>query len=262
MFLVPSVLVTNSSTGAPYDAAYNTTQHPPICCQLQYKASLVLTTHADAIMSNPFYTFHRAESLQLASPLPTHVLTNEVIPPIEVRVMSKTDWVQDVFRVPNLMPLLHGPDLLLTIQLTISYANKVFALKPPSSNIHIEGMDVSPLLYSAVKMNGDSMAIMNYLDDRVIRLPIRLLPSGYYGAIFTGVSFDNVHPGFQLNFTLANPGGMPYYVDTVTRGMTQATPFSRAVIGFPEFERLMVSPPVNASGFGNTSYVNNNFGPR
>ena len=53
--LVPSVYITNPTTGAPYVAGYAV--HPRVCCALVYRIYTAEPGLATTIISNPFHTF-------------------------------------------------------------------------------------------------------------------------------------------------------------------------------------------------------------
>lgn len=116
---------------------------------------------------------------------------------------------------------------------------KLIASAPPSSNTSIEGLNTSPLFYSAVTMGGDGV-VRTATDDLAVRMRARLLPSGFYGAIFENIHFKHVANNLRLNATMTHIGGADYYEDTASNGILRAAPFSRAGLGFPDFTPMSV----------------------
>lgn len=98
-------------------------------------------------------------------------------------------------------------------------------------------MDVSPLLYSLVDMAGDGV-VETFHDDLAVRKKATLLPSGYYGAIFTNIRFKSAASNIRLNFTMTNIGGYDYHESVTTAETQRAAAFSRAGLGFHEFTPL------------------------
>ena len=112
----------------------------------------------------------------------------------------------------------------------MSWNQKVFVAKAPV-NVSAVGMNLSPLMASAVVMSGDG-AVQTYRDDTAIRQSITLLPSGYYGAAFTGIALHSVANDVQLNFTLSYPGGQNYDDDVTLNNAFPPIPYSRMALGF------------------------------
>lgn len=86
-------------------------------------------------------------------------------------------------------------------------------------------------------MGGDGV-VRTATDDMAVRKRASLLPSGFYGAVFEGIHFKHVANNLRLNVTMSHIGGLDYYEDTATNGIARAEPFSRAGMGFPEFEPI------------------------
>ena len=126
-----------------------------------------------------------------------------------------------------------GFDTTGFIEASVSWDRKVFVEKAPV-NVSAVGMNLSPLLVSAVRMTGDG-AVQTYLDDTAIRQPIALLPSGFYGTVFTGITFHSVATGVQLNFTLSYPGGQQYSTDVTLNSMSPPQPYARMGLGFHRY---------------------------
>ena len=138
--------------------------------------------------------------------------------------------------------LMHtGPDTSLHIQVTVSWSFKVFAAKSPV-NISINSMDLSPLLASRVRMSGTGVT-STYTDDLAVRLPVTLLPSGYYGAIFTNIAFNDSAVNVKLNFTMTYPGGQQYRDDVIVNKAFPPVPFSRAGHGLTSYTPLLAETP-------------------
>ena len=106
-------------------------------------------------------------------------------------------------------------------------------------------MNLSPLMSSYVIMTAPA-AVQTYRDDIAIRQPITLLPSGYYGAVFSGIAFLNSTSNLKLNFTLSYPGGQQYDTDVATYMMSPPQPYARMGLGFywysPIFAGMQVRP--------------------
>jgi hypothetical protein len=134
-----------------------------------------------------------------------------------------------------------GADTSLYIQVTVSWSFKVFAFKAPV-NVSVNGMDLSPLLHSQVRLSGDDV-VSTYSDDLAIRLPVTLLPSGYYGAIFRNIAFNDSAVDVKLNFTMTYPGGQQYHDDVITYKAFPPIPFTRAGQGFPTYTPLLTQTP-------------------
>ena len=158
------------------------------------------------------------------------------LPDIEVRVMTMTDYIRDSNGKPTPMPLLHGSDIDIDIQVSVSRHAKIFAHQEPK-NISTSGMDLSPLLMSLVSMGGQGLA-KTYEDDSAIRIRASLLPSGYIGAVFSGIFFHNVTEEVRLNFTMTYPGGYEYYDDVFLNDVVLPSPFSRVGAGFTHFDPI------------------------
>lgn len=101
----------------------------------------------------------------------------------------------------------------------------------------VEGLDVSPLFYSAVEMRGDGVT-RTFRDDLAVRKRATLLDSGYYGVVFEGIHFKDVASNVRLNFTMTHIGGGDYYAKTQTASTLSAAPWSRAGLGFPDFTNM------------------------
>eukprot|EP00911_Craspedida_sp_UC1_P002730 UC1_evm1s2004 len=178
----------------------------------------------------------RAEFLELASPLPTKIKADQMLPDIEVRVMTTTRQERDLNGKPVPIPLLHGEDTRQLIEMTISHELKIFALDDYVGDE--AGMDVTPLLYSSVALSGIDVQ-KNGKGDLVVRKEMELLPSGYYGAIFSNFAFDQVHEGIKLNFTMIIKGG-PVYKELrgADAGTNMAEAFSRIGLGLGHSDGL------------------------
>ena len=57
--LIPSVYITDPTTGAPYVA--NQTVHPRVCCSLLYRVYTAEPGVAPTILSNPFHNFRKSK---------------------------------------------------------------------------------------------------------------------------------------------------------------------------------------------------------
>ena len=233
--LLPTVYITDPTTGAPYTAGQSVMDPASVCCSLVYAAYTANPGLAPTVTSNPFHNLHRAESLRVATVLPSSVLAGDALPDIEVQVMTTTEQYRDASGTPLAIPLLHGYDTGLDIQATVVWDQKVFAFSPPF-NFSTVGMDLSPLMSSNVLMTGVN-ATKTYIDDIAIRSPAALLPSGYYGAVFKQIKLLNTSTpaGVKLNFTLSYPGGQQYDTDLALKMMTPPIPYTRAGLGFPEY---------------------------
>ncbi|EDQ86612.1 uncharacterized protein MONBRDRAFT_27986 [Monosiga brevicollis MX1] len=235
---VPTVYVSNETTNFPFVAGAPVLLNG-VCCKNIWEVVPSNLLKASAIQSNPYHVFPRAEFLALASPMPARVLTDEVLPDIEVRVMTYDYVNRDALDQPRPMPLLHGPDVdMLDIQLTIAYEHKVFAATSPNaSSINVEGMDISPLFYSAFDLYGDGVA-QTARDDWAVRQRVSLLPSGHYGVIFRGIHFKQLAAtGIRLNITMSHIGGRDFFND-INRGFSRAAAFTRAGLGMYELQNL------------------------
>ena len=232
IFMQPTVAIENSSgypygTGDPYAA----------CCPMSMVASLPT---GENVASEAFHVFHDAQKLELvedpSNPFPTTWPEGSPLPDLEVRIMTSTTTLLDQgLDAPIYFPLTHGPDVDVYIELTISWDKKVFAGSAPNATINQYGMDLSPLLGSAIVLDGDGVT-MNHQDDLVIRKRSTKLPAGHYGAIFTGINLKNVTEGVRLNFTMIYPGAL-----TDSYAQVNAIPppaFSRVGLGHLEFERI------------------------
>jgi len=109
--------------------------------------------------------------------------------------------------------------------------HKVIAAHP-YAGASVAGMDTSPLLHSAVRLSGPG-ATTDDRDDIVIRKEMELLPSGYYGAVFTGVNLRDVAEtaGVKLNFTMIYRGGPRYKALKGDGSTTPPEPFTRMGMG-------------------------------
>lgn len=238
MPLVPSVFVTNISTGYPY--VVNVSSLTRECCAIVLTAAAVdRTLNVLPIVSERFHVFHRAEGVALANPLPSSVAVAETLPPIEVYLTASTRFYYGGNGSKLTFPLLHGPDTNVDITLTVSWDQKLFAQKMPSAINSSSGINVSPLFHSRVLLDGDGVA-KNYMDDVVIRQRAQLLPSGRYGAIFSNVRLLNASGGVRLNFTLSYPGNFEF-ANILQTGDTPPPPFERVGVGYTTLPRLFNS---------------------
>ncbi|EGD73334.1 RGC/RGC protein kinase [Salpingoeca rosetta] len=231
----PTVFVENATTGYPYVGGQDVLINGA-CCKSIWRAATSDPTKASAIVSNPYHVFHRVEYLELAAPLPTSVKTDEPLPPIEVRLMSLNYQQRDADGNPTPIPLLHGADTDVDIQLSVAWDRKIVAADPPA-NISVNGMNSARLLYSEVELHGPGVTTI-FTDDLAVRKRASLLPSGYYGAVFEGIHFKKAVHNLRLNFTITHPGGEPYYLDLTTHDVQNPEPYSRAGMGFPELPPL------------------------
>lgn len=169
--------------------------------------------------------------------LPTSVVAGESLPDLEVRIMTSAWEFNESDGSPKKFPLTAGPDIEVDIQLTVGWENKLFALDPlPLSQQ--EGVDLDPLLYSSMLMDGVGIQT-TYLGDLAIRKRATLLPGGYYGAIFSGIKFLNVSAhGVRLNFTMSYPGGQTYREQLLSYSMSPPQPFSRVGLGYTDYTPL------------------------
>eukprot|EP00049_Salpingoeca_infusionum_P010535 m.182392 g.182392 ORF g.182392 m.182392 type:complete len:1996 (-) comp14668_c0_seq4:2510-8497(-) len=236
----PTVYVTNSTTGHPY-TSNTSTLLTGVCCKNVWKASTTDPLKADAVRSNPYHVFHRLEYLDIVplnGSMPDSLLTHEEYPPFEVRLMTLNYQLRDnVTGNPLPMPLLHGPDTKLDLVLSVSWDNKIYAAQQPT-NMSVEGMNSARLLYSRVEMKGAGV-VTTYSDDHEMRLPVELLPSGYYGAVFSGIHFDRVVDNIRLNVTATHPGGETIYTDAKSRKIFNPPAFNRAGLGMWQFDPML-----------------------
>lgn len=226
--VTPTLWITNITTGAPYVA--NVSSMTAECC-----AVVLAVTAVDSSLgclpavSERFHTFHAADGIALASPLPSSVVVGEALPPIEAYITSSTSSYFQSNGVRRSFPLLHGPDTNVDITMTVSWDQKLFALRPPQVFNSSSGFNMSPLFRSNVLMTGDG-ARTNFMDDIVIRQRATLLPSGRYGAIFSNVKLLNTSSAVRFNFTLSYPGNFDFY-NLYATGDTPPPPFERTGLG-------------------------------
>ncbi|EGD73331.1 serine/threonine protein kinase [Salpingoeca rosetta] len=234
----PTVFVENATTGYPYVGGQDVLINGA-CCKSIWRAATSDPTKASAIVSNPYHVFQDSGRLihfSFSGKRLLEKLRGKKEGPYHVRLMSLNYQQRDADGNPTPIPLLHGADTDVDIQLSVAWDRKIVAADPPA-NISVNGMNSARLLYSEVELHGPGVTTI-FTDDLAVRKRASLLPSGYYGAVFEGIHFKKAVHNLRLNFTITHPGGEPYYLDLTTHDVQNPEPYSRAGMGFPELPPL------------------------